>query len=171
MENSLKPYLRIPASSSPSKLAVHRDSHVISKFKPKVRIIHIFAPEIIKTDVANFRELVQRLTGKPCESKGSYKKKRRSSSSSKKVKTSCFSESNKKAIQLQDGFPSLNIEGEKLKLGQEENEIWEAEKSSGFLDGFADLNGFMHDLSDNVSLAAAPQSSHHANVFEDLHLS
>ncbi|XP_051151343.1 VQ motif-containing protein 18-like [Andrographis paniculata] len=33
--------------------------------KPKIRIIHIFAPEIIKTDAANFRELVQRLTGKP----------------------------------------------------------------------------------------------------------
>ncbi|CAL1386920.1 unnamed protein product [Linum trigynum] len=32
---------------------------------PKIRIIHIFAPEIIKTDATNFRELVQRLTGKP----------------------------------------------------------------------------------------------------------
>ncbi|KAG8075265.1 hypothetical protein GUJ93_ZPchr0006g46076 [Zizania palustris] len=31
---------------------------------PKIKIIHIIAPEIIKTDVANFRELVQRLTGK-----------------------------------------------------------------------------------------------------------
>ncbi|CAL1372390.1 unnamed protein product [Linum trigynum] len=37
---------------------------MISK-PPKIRIIHIFAPEIIKTDVANFRELVHRLTGKP----------------------------------------------------------------------------------------------------------
>ncbi|KAL2923846.1 VQ motif-containing protein 18 [Bienertia sinuspersici] len=44
---------------------MHRDSRVISKIQPKIRIIHIFAPEIIKTDVANFRELVQRLTGKP----------------------------------------------------------------------------------------------------------
>ena len=33
--------------------------------RPKIRIIHIIAPEIIKTDVANFRDLVQRLTGKP----------------------------------------------------------------------------------------------------------
>uniref|UniRef100_A0A803QNZ9 VQ domain-containing protein n=1 Tax=Cannabis sativa TaxID=3483 RepID=A0A803QNZ9_CANSA len=60
---------------SPS-LAIHKDSKTISKVssstiinttKPKIRIIHIFAPEIIKTDVANFRELVQRLTGKPTE--------------------------------------------------------------------------------------------------------
>ncbi|KAL0346293.1 UNVERIFIED_CONTAM: VQ motif-containing protein 17 [Sesamum radiatum] len=34
-----------------------------SRRKPKIRIIHIFAPEIIKTDAANFREVVQRLTG------------------------------------------------------------------------------------------------------------
>ncbi|KAL0339569.1 UNVERIFIED_CONTAM: VQ motif-containing protein 25 [Sesamum radiatum] len=44
---------------------MHKNSHTISKSKPKIRIIHIFAPEIIKTDAANFRELVQRLTGKP----------------------------------------------------------------------------------------------------------
>ncbi|XP_072963763.1 VQ motif-containing protein 17-like [Typha angustifolia] len=33
--------------------------------KPKIRIVHIFAPEIIHTDIDNFRHLVQRLTGKP----------------------------------------------------------------------------------------------------------
>lgn len=32
--------------------------------RPKIKIIHIIAPEIIKTDVAHFRDLVQRLTGK-----------------------------------------------------------------------------------------------------------
>ncbi|XP_073001417.1 VQ motif-containing protein 25-like [Typha latifolia] len=36
--------------------------------KPKIRIVHIFAPEIIHTDIDNFRHLVQRLTGKPAES-------------------------------------------------------------------------------------------------------
>ncbi|XP_020103050.1 VQ motif-containing protein 17-like [Ananas comosus] len=45
--------------------SVRKDSHTISKPKPKIRIVHIFAPEIIKTDVDNFRELVQQLTGKP----------------------------------------------------------------------------------------------------------
>ncbi|CAN4080459.1 unnamed protein product [Withania somnifera] len=51
-------------SPSCSKHNMHRDSHTISKLKPKIRIIHIIAPEIIKTDVVNFRDLVQRLTGK-----------------------------------------------------------------------------------------------------------
>ncbi|KAL2478551.1 VQ motif-containing protein motif-containing protein 25 [Forsythia ovata] len=50
---------------TPSKLRLDKYSHTISKIKPKIRIIHIVAPEIIKTDVQNFRELVQRLTGKP----------------------------------------------------------------------------------------------------------
>jgi VQ motif len=44
---------------------------------PKVRIIHIIAPDIIKTDVSNFRDLVQRLTGKPTEPVGGASKKRK----------------------------------------------------------------------------------------------
>ncbi|XP_044354524.1 uncharacterized protein [Triticum aestivum] len=32
--------------------------------RPAIRIIHIISPEIIKTDAANFRDLVQRLTGR-----------------------------------------------------------------------------------------------------------
>ncbi|PKA52832.1 hypothetical protein AXF42_Ash001813 [Apostasia shenzhenica] len=54
-------------SSTPATNALRSDSHAVSK--PKVRVIHIFAPEIIKTEPANFRELVQRLTGKPREKK------------------------------------------------------------------------------------------------------
>ncbi|KAK8705282.1 hypothetical protein V6N13_048886 [Hibiscus sabdariffa] len=57
-----------------TKLSVHKDSQTISKAKPKIRIIHVFAPEIIKTDAANFRELVQTLTGKPPQEKGCRRK-------------------------------------------------------------------------------------------------
>ncbi|CAM0909995.1 unnamed protein product [Alopecurus aequalis] len=32
--------------------------------RPAIKIIHILTPEIIKTDAANFRDLVQRLTGR-----------------------------------------------------------------------------------------------------------
>ncbi|XP_062109760.1 uncharacterized protein LOC133821546 [Humulus lupulus] len=77
-------------STSPS-LAIHKDSKTISKVsninntKPKIRIIHIFAPEIIKTDVANFRELVQRLTGKPTEKDKCCKKKNRSNSKPRNI--------------------------------------------------------------------------------------
>ncbi|KAJ8448139.1 hypothetical protein Cgig2_031863 [Carnegiea gigantea] len=44
---------------------MHRDSRVISKVQPpKIRIIHLFPPKIHHADVDDFRDLVQRLTGK-----------------------------------------------------------------------------------------------------------
>ncbi|KAH9319195.1 hypothetical protein KI387_020964, partial [Taxus chinensis] len=30
-----------------------------------IRVVHVYEPEVIKTDPANFRSLVQKLTGKP----------------------------------------------------------------------------------------------------------
>lgn len=53
--------------TTPPALAMHKKTHIISKVKPKIRITHIFAPEIIKINAENFREVVQRLTGKPTE--------------------------------------------------------------------------------------------------------
>lgn len=46
---------------------MQRESQEISK--PEIRVVHIFPPEIIMTDPANFRELVQKLTGKPKKEK------------------------------------------------------------------------------------------------------
>ncbi|MED6130423.1 hypothetical protein PIB30_000926 [Stylosanthes scabra] len=48
-------------------LAMHSDSKTISKTRknPKIRIIHMFPPQIIVTEAENFRELVQKITGKP----------------------------------------------------------------------------------------------------------
>ncbi|KAI3806478.1 hypothetical protein L1987_22385 [Smallanthus sonchifolius] len=112
-------------SSITKPLTMHKDSHIISKTKPKIRIIHIFAPEIIKTDVANFRELVQRLTGKPTEKK--------------KLKTR--KESHKRSSLSQVG---LEVR-EKIK-GEED--IWDgANSGGGFLGGFGDLDGFMQEFS------------------------
>uniref|UniRef100_A0A0D9WAV3 VQ domain-containing protein n=1 Tax=Leersia perrieri TaxID=77586 RepID=A0A0D9WAV3_9ORYZ len=46
--------------------ATHKFSHAIAKPAPrKIRIVHVLAPEVIKTDARHFRELVQRLTGMP----------------------------------------------------------------------------------------------------------
>uniref|UniRef100_A0A6N2K494 VQ domain-containing protein n=1 Tax=Salix viminalis TaxID=40686 RepID=A0A6N2K494_SALVM len=169
-----------PKPPPPSKLGMHRDSHVISKLvKPKVRIIHIFAPEIIKTDAADFRELVQRLTGQPCESKGLIRKKAGSSGTADKRKkstagSSICDQSNKTPMhQLPElGLPSL-IRSEKLKVGVEANKMWGGECSSSncnFLDGFGDLNGFIHDLSDNFPLTATnSQSYHEMDVYEDIY--
>lgn len=58
-----------------NSIAMHHDSQSISKLKPKVRIVHVFAPEIIKTDVQKFRELVQRLTGRSSRNVGCKKRR------------------------------------------------------------------------------------------------
>lgn len=56
-------------STSAMPAAARGGSHTATPTtRPKIKIIHIIAPEIIKTDVANFRDLVQRLTGKPVPS-------------------------------------------------------------------------------------------------------
>eukprot|EP01018_Ginkgo_biloba_P032931 Gb_37467 [translate_table: standard] len=58
-------------SCKEAMLGTNKASHVISKLgshqkiSPTIRIVHIFAPKIIKTDAANFRSLVQKLTGRP----------------------------------------------------------------------------------------------------------
>ncbi|KAF2307778.1 hypothetical protein GH714_031642 [Hevea brasiliensis] len=126
----------IPTSSpTRSPLAMHKDSQTISKVKPKIRIIHIFAPEIIKTDVANFRELVQRLTGKPAE-KSPKKKSRipRGTQDQPTVRT--------KKVELRTGFGNL---GSRDKV-KEEDGMWNGANSGGFLAGFADLDGFIQEL-------------------------
>uniref|UniRef100_A0A1J3CRR0 VQ domain-containing protein n=1 Tax=Noccaea caerulescens TaxID=107243 RepID=A0A1J3CRR0_NOCCA len=60
---------------SKTLVPMNKNSQIISKIKPKIRIIHIIAPEIINTDVKNFRTLVQSLTGKPEITKIGTKKK------------------------------------------------------------------------------------------------
>ncbi|KAI3678166.1 hypothetical protein L6452_37448 [Arctium lappa] len=120
-----------PTCSPTTKpFTMHKDSRIISKIKPKIRIIHIFAPEIIKTDVANFRDLVQRLTGKPAEKK--------------KLKTT----TKRKETQKRSSF-SLGAEVMREKIKGEE-EIWVgANSGGGFLGGFGDLDGFMQELNNH----------------------
>ncbi|CAN8280138.1 unnamed protein product [Cochlearia groenlandica] len=60
---------------SKTLVPINKNSQIITKIKPKIRIIHIYDPEIINTDVKNFRALVQNLTGKPEISKTGSKKK------------------------------------------------------------------------------------------------
>ena len=140
-------------NSSSSKLGIGRDSHVISKFKPKIRIIHIYAPEIIKTDAANFRELVQRLTGKPEDHEGRGNKSK--SNTTAPTKDPVNLRPKKTMILEEDEQEFLNLQnGTRAKSEHEEEEvedgIWRRSKSneklSGFLDGFSELDGFMEEL-------------------------
>ncbi|XP_075515856.1 VQ motif-containing protein 25-like [Primulina tabacum] len=101
---------------------LNRKSHTISKLKPKIRIIHIFAPEIIKTDATNFRELVQRLTGKPT--------------------------SEKKTTVIRSPKPNANntLKGEDQEIWTG-SAAADSFSGGGFLGDFADFDGiFMQDL-------------------------
>ncbi|KAB2631445.1 hypothetical protein D8674_008964 [Pyrus ussuriensis x Pyrus communis] len=132
----------------PEALAIHRHSQTISKPKPKIRIIHIYAPEIIKTDVANFRELVQRLTGKPSENGGCSNRR-----------------NNKKNPQ---GF----VDQSRERIKGEEGLMWNAEKSGGFLERFADLEGFIQEFGGEFPLLPTMDApnSHLLHGFEGTQL-
>ena len=153
-----------PPISAPtlSRLPMHKDSHEISKFKPKIRIIHIFAPEIIQTDAANFRDLVQKLTGKPAADCKRSKKKR--SIQRKGLKTLIHRESSNTGESSEE-FPCLK-NGERVK--QEQEEVWGGgENSNRFFGGFADLDGFMQELCQYPLL---PYESSRMDVFQEMPL-
>ncbi|KAK1686240.1 hypothetical protein QYE76_047088 [Lolium multiflorum] len=59
--------VKLPSrTAAPPGTGAHRWSHAIAKGPPrKIRIVHVVEPTVIKTDARQFRELVQRLTGKP----------------------------------------------------------------------------------------------------------
>ncbi|KAJ8756359.1 hypothetical protein K2173_025171 [Erythroxylum novogranatense] len=177
----------LSTSTSPSSLAMHKDSKIISKVKPKVRIIHIFAPEIIKTDVANFRELVQRLTGKPtdnnCKKKPRKGRPRRdqethnqpriitstTTSASTSTSSSCeCSALMSNTVELRNGFGSSGSR-ERIKEEEEEEEgMWNGANSGGFLGGFADLDGFIQDLGQFPLMS---MDANHMHGFEETQIS
>lgn len=167
MERIIKkpPYI---SHSTPSPLAMHKNSHPISKTKPKIRIIHIFAPEIIKTDVENFRELVQRLTGKPTEhdhhhhhQKVGKKRPRNPTREEEPRSTSVLEKPDlvTKNVELRSTFFGFETR-EKVKEEEEEEQIlWNGANSGGFLHGFADFDGFIQELDEFPLLPV--DTSHH----------
>lgn len=132
---------------------MHKGSQTISKTKPKIRIIHIFAPEIIKTDVENFRELVQKLTGKPSGDQKYCKKARIVAGTGVKEQESIsggisnLSENPRmigKKMELRNcGFLGLDQTRERLK---EEARVCCDESFGGYLGGFSDLEGFISEI-------------------------
>ncbi|XP_030457951.1 VQ motif-containing protein 17 [Syzygium oleosum] len=149
-----QPFMVNPSSTSTpsSALGFHRDSRSIAKVKPKIRIIHIFAPEIIKTDTANFRGLVQRLTGKPSASAADHQKSRKRKSSAlivpkreghQKIMPEKPIPRKMEQINLLRGFDLR----ERMK---EEDAMMMMMRGGGdgggYLKDFADLDGFMLEL-------------------------
>ena len=93
-----------------NSIAMHHQSQSIAKLKPKVRIVHVLAPEIIKTDVENFRELVQRLTGKPAKRMGRTTRRRPEVTGGEVVVASNGSEGVKRESEEEncDGFGDID---------------------------------------------------------------
>lgn len=162
MERIIKKPPYIP-HSTPSPLAMHKNSQTISKTKPKIRIIHIFAPEIIKTDVENFRELVQRLTGKPAEHDHHHqkvcKKRPRNPTREEEPRSTSVLENPDLATKNFDLRSTLFGFETREKVKEEEEIMWNGTNSGGFLHGFADFDGFIQELGEFPLLPV--DTSHH----------
>lgn len=155
--------------SSTSTLAMHKQSYSITKSKPKIRIIHIFAPEIIKTDVANFRELVQSLTGKPNDDR-IYRQ----------VQDIINTEKIREPEHCDDQGFSLNSQMEEISMTWNGNSSV-GESSGGFLNGLGDFEGFIQELGEfpylplsSMDASASSNSSssshlHGGSFFSDPH--
>ncbi|KAJ4896115.1 VQ motif-containing protein 25 [Raphanus sativus] len=165
--------------SSSSALAMHKQSYSITKSKPKIRIIHIYAPEIIKTDVANFRELVQSLTGKP-ENHGVSKTKPRRDHRQVQDMTNMEKLREPECYESYDQGFCLNSEMEEISMTWNGNN-GVGESSGGFLNGMGDFEGFIQELGEfpylpltsmDVSASSNSSSSSHlhgGSVFSDSH--
>nr|KYP73942.1 hypothetical protein KK1_006603 [Cajanus cajan] len=132
---------------------MHKDSHMVAKAKPKIRIIHIFAPEIIKTDVENFRELVQKLTGKPsgercCNKKKNKKKEKYSSSTSGSGMSEDHTVMKTIKSSNNNNFWGLDVMMTRdHKVKEEVVGVCSSDESSGgYLGGFSDLEGFISEI-------------------------
>ncbi|GER39929.1 VQ motif-containing protein [Striga asiatica] len=131
---------------------MHKNPHTTPKPKSKIRIIHIFAPQVIKTDAANFRELVQRLTGKPSDEEKVAKKPKVLVEPEPKNENINMLCSNEK-MEMMAGF-HVGGEGFREKIKGEE-EIWrDANTGGGFLefdddddDVIGGHHGFLKEIS------------------------
>ncbi|GMH29349.1 hypothetical protein Nepgr_031192 [Nepenthes gracilis] len=148
-------------------MGLHKDSRVITKIQPKIRIIHIFAPEIIKTDVANFRELVQRLTGKPTSQNAGRGKV-------KPPAKACRTE------EPRGNTTVCETTAASIKHDHDRDQVlWKGESAGGFLNALSDVDCFIGEIGDfpfvslesNAAAAAAPPPPPRFNAFEDAMLS
>ncbi|XP_054813480.1 VQ motif-containing protein 25-like [Prosopis cineraria] len=145
-----KPHALFPSSSSSSSnLGIDQrvgSNMIISKLKPKIRVIHVDAPRIIQTDAANFRDLVQRLTGKPEDDDDDDRRRRRIPPNTKDLTEN---------EEEEDDFLGLrNMKRIKHEGEEEDHDEISRTRSksksrlSGFFDhGFSELDGFIEQLS------------------------
>ncbi|GAB2227480.1 hypothetical protein Droror1_Dr00009302 [Drosera rotundifolia] len=174
-----------PPSTAPPRIL--RDSRIISKVRPKIRIIHIFAPEIIKTDVANFRDLVQRLTGKPApeEERGGESSLVGAKTAGKAAKgrSKRTTPSKEHLMKRSAGASAGRVCDEKSikkdavdHLGQvvdhEDQALWmlggggggASGSGGGFLTAFADVDCFMQEIGEFHPMVSMGSSNNGTNI-------
>lgn len=153
MREMVKPHSCKPSSAS-SELSMHKGSQAIPKLKPKIRIVHIYAPEIIKTDAENFRELVQRLTGKPAEIiKGHQGRNQNFLLGNRNVTTAPSSKNImsfycEPSVDMETHVEFAGFQNGVRSIKEEDEDVRRNDNLSGFFDGFSDLDGFIEELSE-----------------------
>ncbi|XP_047162589.1 LOW QUALITY PROTEIN: VQ motif-containing protein 18-like [Vigna umbellata] len=126
---------KLETSSLSSKLRINRDSRAISKFKSEIRIVHVFAPEIIETDAANFQRVSSKKTHRKPE-EGSAGSKSKTAPTEDAI---AMDSDPKEALIIRDEEEFLSLQnGVRVKDEHEEEEgqngsLWE---SSFFFSGF-----------------------------------
>ncbi|KAF7003996.1 hypothetical protein CFC21_019260 [Triticum aestivum] len=148
------PAVKLQSRAAPapsSAMGAHRWSRPIAKGPPrKIRIVHVLAPEVIKTDARHFRELVQRLTGKP---KGGGVGGGASSSSSSRSPESAAAESSSQQQAAAGGSSSVAVAvapeaaaGGTVKAEVKEEDAASPEGGFGEAGGTATNDAFFQDL-------------------------
>uniref|UniRef100_A0A0D9WS61 VQ domain-containing protein n=1 Tax=Leersia perrieri TaxID=77586 RepID=A0A0D9WS61_9ORYZ len=127
------------------------DVMVQHKERPKIKIIHIIAPEIIKTDVANFRDLVQRLTGKQNEAAaaagGEEEEEKKEETIITKKRQRPAVEKNDQLVQEENCNKKIKCEVKVEEGGfgydhLDQNDLWMDLNPGGFLN-FLEEDGYM----------------------------
>lgn len=114
--------------------------------RPKIKIIHIIAPEIIKTDVAHFRDLVQRLTGKPAACSTSISLDDDTASPAQEVEMETTAKKRPRPAPVADEMSDFRVKEEPIKKRKIKCEV-KVEEGGGFGDyGELDRSDLWMDL-------------------------
>lgn len=154
-------------------IAMHKQSRTLTKSKPKIRIIHIFAPEIIKTDVSNFRKIVQNLTGKQDHDHDLPHQK--GLKRNPRSRGSHDHDDHHQVHHMNKRFCTNSEVEDEEEVGMV-SMTWNGnggESSGGFLNGLGDFGGFIQELDEfpylpfTIDPAVASSAHLHGNVFAE----
>ncbi|KAL1206920.1 VQ motif-containing protein 17 [Cardamine amara subsp. amara] len=160
-------------------IAMHNQSRKVTKSKPEIRIIHIFAPEIIKADVSNFRQIVQNLTGKQDHHHHHDLHHQKDLKRNSKSRVSHGHDDDRHQVHDMNKSHGFSTNSE---VEDEEEEMvsvtWNGsggESSGGFLNSLGTFDDFIQELGEfpylplTIDPAVASSSHLHGGVFAESH--